>query len=110
MLEAGPGQAAVAGPAEAGDVEGLVDGAFDPGAKCALSEVDWRRIFAEPWKHACHQALFQDGRVDGGSGGGGVARRPDPSAEDAAATADEHHCRGGDDHVARSVGYDFAGE
>lgn len=74
------------------------------------SEVDWRRVVAELWDHACHQALFQDGRVDGGSGGGGVARRPDPSAEDAAATAEEHHCRGGDDHVARSAGYDFARE
>jgi len=36
VLEADLGQAAVAGPSEAGDVEGLVDGALDSGAECVL--------------------------------------------------------------------------
>ncbi|GAA3818168.1 hypothetical protein GCM10022206_65610 [Streptomyces chiangmaiensis] len=74
------------------------------------SEIDWRRVFAGPGAYPRHQALLQDGRVQGGSGAGRVVRRPDPSAEDAATASEEHHCRGGDDHVARSVGYDFAGE
>src|SRR5574340_1656973 len=36
VLETDLGQAAIAGPAEAGDVEGLVDGALDPGAQGVL--------------------------------------------------------------------------
>ncbi|GAA3478124.1 hypothetical protein GCM10018966_026540 [Streptomyces yanii] len=36
MLEADLGQAAVAGPADPGDVQGLVDGALDPGAQGVL--------------------------------------------------------------------------
>lgn len=40
VLEAGLGQAAVAGPAQAGDVEGLVDGALDPGAEAVVKTSD----------------------------------------------------------------------
>lgn len=72
VLEADLGQCAVAGPAEAGDVEGLVDGALDPSAECVLVLPGLRVLLSSRSGQGLVEFLRPEAADAGATRGGGA--------------------------------------